>query len=122
MSKSLTQHLKDIGEEKVEFFIDGEPQQVTKTEALARKLYIMAQGGVEHVRVGDQIVEIAHKPSYQVAKSIREFTEGKAQTEPPKKDKKQTKPGQYTSEISRRLNDRLGGRQPEPVNTTVKGK
>jgi hypothetical protein len=109
MPKTLSQHLKDIGDELVEIVIEGERVKVSRTEALARRLYIMAMGGVEQVIEDGEIVEITHKADYRVAKSIREYTEGKAAQEPPKKSKQNAKPGQYDSEISRRLNERLGG-------------
>lgn len=109
MTKTLTQHLKDVGNETVEIVLDGGRVQVTRTEALARRLYLMAMGGVEQIIIGDEIEEITHKADYRVAKSIREYTEGKAAPEPPKEKKAQAKAGQYDSEISRRLNERLGG-------------
>ena len=116
MTKTLTQHLKDIGDEAVEIVIDGGTVQVSRTEALARRLFLMAMGGVEQIMVDGQIEEITHKADYRVAKSIREYTEGKAAPEPPKKTKPKAKAGQYDSEISRRLNERLGGgdKPPEP--------
>ena len=112
MAKTLSQHLKDIGNEKVEIALAGKIKKVSKTEALARRLYLMAMGGTEQVVVDGQIEEVTHKADYRVAKSIREFTEGKANVEPPKKTKPKAKAGQYDSEISRRLNERLGRSEP----------
>ena len=109
MPKTLSQHLKDIGDELVEIVIEGERIKVSRTEALARRLYVMAMGGVEEIVEDGEIVQITHKPDYRVAKSIREYTEGKAAQEPPKKGKQNAKPGRYDSEIGRRLNERLGG-------------
>ena len=116
MGKTLTQYLKEIGEEQVTIIINGETKQVTRTEALARKMFLLARGGIEEV-TGDtigEVLKIVHKPDHRVAKSIREFTEGKAAVEAQQKDKKNTKPGRYDSEISRRLNERLGSKaQPK---------
>jgi hypothetical protein len=120
MPKTLSQHLKDIGDELVEIVIEGERVKVSRTEALARRLYIMAMGGVEQVIEDGEIVELTDKADYRVAKSIREYTEGKAAQEAPKKSKQNAKPGQYDSEIGRRLNERLGGPKPE-VGPEVKG-
>ncbi|KKL07954.1 hypothetical protein LCGC14_2580800 [marine sediment metagenome] len=47
MDKSLTDWLKQIGEEDVEIFIDNESKMVTKNEALARKMFLLASGGTE---------------------------------------------------------------------------
>ena len=61
--------------------------------------------------VDGEIEERTYKADYRVAKSIREYTEGKAAQEPPKKGKQNAKAGRYDSEIGRRLNERLGGSQ-----------
>ena len=115
MDKNLTEWLVQIGEEDVEIFIDNEPKFVTKNEALARKMFLLASGGTERIRTpDDEIVDIHHKPDHRVAKTIREWTEGKAAQEPQKEEKKRAAPGQYNSEVSRRLQDRLGGGTPEP--------
>lgn len=109
MNKSLTQYLKDIGEEKVKIVINGKIKKVSRTEALARRLYVMAMGGIEEIVVDGDIVKKVHKADHRVAKDIREYTEGKAAVEPAKEKKKQIKAGEYSSEIGRRLNERLGG-------------
>jgi hypothetical protein len=115
VDKSLTQWLKEIGDEDIEIFVKGEPVFVTKNEALARKMFLLAQGGIERIRTTEgELVDIHHKPDHKVAKTIREWTEGKAAQEPPKEEKKQVAPGQYNSEVARRLQDRLGGGTPEP--------
>jgi hypothetical protein len=88
MPKTLSQHLKDIGDELVEIVIKGQRVKVSRTEALARRMYIMAMGGVEEiVDDDDEIVQVMHKADYRVARSIREYTEGKAAQEAPKKSK-----------------------------------
>jgi len=106
---SLTDCLKSIGEEKVDICIDSESMQVTKTEALARKMYVMAMGGIEEVKgENDEVLTVVHRPDYRVAKMIREFTEGKAPVGE-KNDNKQKRPvaGKFSSAIGRRLNSQL---------------
>ena len=121
MPKTLTQYLKEVSEEPVNIVVDGKPKQVTRTEALARKMFLMAMGGVEELLDDDgNVVQVVHKPDHRVAKSIREFTEGKAAVEAQQKDKKNTKPGRYDSEISRRLNERLGSKA-RPKRPSIKG-
>lgn len=111
MSKTLSQYLKEVSEEQVTIIVDGNEKQVTRTEALARKMFLMAMGGVEEFLDDEgNVAQIVHKPNHQVAKSIREFTEGKASVEPPKETKGKAKPGQYDSEVAGRLSDRLGGK------------
>jgi hypothetical protein len=116
VSKSITQWLKQIGDEKVRIVVNGKVKKVSQTEALARKMFILAKGGIEEIEdEAGNIVEVVHKPDHKVAKSIREWTEGKAAVEPPKEKPKQAKAGQYDSEIGRRLNERLGsGTVEEP--------
>ena len=43
----LTDFLRDVGNEETELVVgsDGTPAMVSKAEALARKLYLMALGG-----------------------------------------------------------------------------
>jgi len=120
LSKSLTSWLKDIGDETVNILIDGKPKLVTKTEALARKLYLMAGGGIEEI-VGDdgEVIRMVHKPDAKVAKMIREFAEGKAAPEPAPEKKRGARAGQFESEIGRRLNERLG-QKPKGKRPTVK--
>lgn len=126
MGKSLTQYLKEVSEEPVNIIVNGKPKQVTRTEALARKMFLMAMGGIEELLDDDgNVVQVIHKPDHRVAKSIREFTEGKAAVEAQQKDKKNTKPGRYDSEISRRLNERLGSKarpkRPSVEKPSIKG-
>lgn len=110
---ALTDFLNQVGEEEVTICIDGQPKKVTKAEALARKMYLLALGGFEEVQMPDGTIEkFFHKPDYKVAKLIREFTEGKAAAEfQPNKDKGK-KPGAFTSDVGRRLNQRLGLKRP----------
>ena len=114
--KTLTDCLKDIGEEEISICIDGKHLVVSKTEAVARKMFMLAHGGVEETTdETGQIVKIYHKPDYRVAKLIREFSEGKAPMEVVETGPKGRKPGSFNSSVSRRLNDRLGPRQPRTV-------
>lgn len=111
--KTLTDCLKDIGEEEVSICIDGKPLVVSKTEAVARKMFLLAHGGVEEtIDETGQIIKIFHKPDFRVAKLIREFSEGKAPMEVVETGLKGRKPGSFNSSVSRRLNDRLGPKRP----------
>lgn len=110
---ALTDFLNQIGGEEVTICIDGQPRTVSRAEALARKMYLLALGGVEEVKdVDGQIVKVLHKPDYRVAKMVREFTEGKASMEVVETGVKGRKPGSFNSSVSRRLNDRLGPKRP----------
>jgi hypothetical protein len=110
---ALTDFLNQIGEEEVTICIDGQPRTVTRAEALARKMYLLALGGVEEVKDADGVMgRVLHKPDYRVAKMIREFTEGKAPMEIVETGPKGRKPGSFNSSVSRRLNDRLGPKRP----------
>jgi hypothetical protein len=113
MPKTLTSWLKELGEEQVTIKINGQEYTCSQIEATARKMYLMANGGTEEIEVKGEKILVTHKPQYQAAKALREFMEGRAAQEAPKEDKKQTTPGQYNSEISRRLNEGLGGGPPK---------
>ncbi len=110
---ALTAFLSQIGEEEVTICIDGQAKTVTRAEALARKMYLLALGGVEEVRGLDgAIVNVLHKPDYRVAKMIREFTEGKAPMEVVETGVKGRKPGRFNSAVANRLSNRLGPKRP----------
>jgi len=112
---ALTSFLNQIGEEEVTICIDGQARTMSRAEALARKMYLLALGGVEEVKDADgQIVNVFHKPDYRVSKLIREFTEGKAPMEVVATGPKGRKPGSFSSSVGRRLNDRLGPKRPRP--------
>ena len=119
MAKTLTDYLKEVSEESVDIIIDGVTHTVTRTEALARKMFLMAMGGVEEFVEDGEVVTVVHKPNHQVAKSIREFTEGKAAVELQADGKNKTKPGRYSSEVANRLNDRLGTKPARPTRPGV---
>ena len=106
--KSLSDCLKKIGEERVDVIINGVMHSCSQTEATARKLYLLANGGTETVEVDGEMVTIRYKPNANAAKTLREFTEGKAAPEPPKESAPPLTPGTYDSEIGRRLNERFG--------------
>jgi len=118
---ALTDYLRQIGEEQVTICIDGIPRTVSKSEALARKLYLLAMGGVEEVTNQDgETVKIFHKADHRVAKMIREFSEGKAAVEPAQEGKKNAKPGSFDSSVGRRLSVRLDTK-PQRPKTKSKG-
>lgn len=77
--KLLTDFLRDVGSEETELItIDGVPVMVSKAEALARRLYMMALGGVvEQKNDKGEVKTIVFEPSIPAAKLIREWTEGK---------------------------------------------
>lgn len=105
-NNSLTDWLRQVGEEEVKICIDGQSLTVSKTEAVARKLFLLAHGGVEEVTNEDgKIVKVFHKPDFRVAKIIREFLEGKPNQEPAPEKKKGKRAGNFNSKISKRLNE-----------------
>jgi hypothetical protein len=75
----LTDFLRNVGCEETELVtVDGVPVMVSKAEALARRLYLMALGGsVEQKNDKGEIVTVTFEPSIPAAKLIREWTEGK---------------------------------------------
>lgn len=101
----MSSYLSQIGDEQVTICIDGVPQQVTRAEALARKMYLLALGGFEEVITPDGKQTVYHKPDYKVARMIREFVEGKPNQEPTKEKKKGKRAGNFNSKISKRLNE-----------------
>lgn len=110
---ALTDFLNQIGGEEVTICIDGQPRTVSRAEALARKMYLLALGGIEEVQdVDGQVVKVFHKPDYRVSKMIREFTEGKAPMEVVETGTKGRKPGSFNSAVANRLSNRLGPRRP----------
>jgi len=108
--KSLSECLKKIGEEKVTVIIDGIMHECSQTEATARKLYLLANGGTETLEVDGEMVTVRYKPNASAAKTLREFTEGKAAPEPPKESEPPLTPGKYKSSIGRKLNERFGAK------------
>ena len=101
----LSTYLSQIGDEQVTICIDGVPQQVTRAEALARKMYLLALGGFEEVITPDGKQTVYHKPDYKVARMIREFTEGKPNQEPAVTKTKGKRAGNFNSKITKRLNE-----------------
>lgn len=119
---ALTDFLNQIGDEQVAICIDGQPKVVSRTEALARKMYVMAMGGFSEEKDEDgQVVKVFHKPDYRVAKMIREFTEGKAAAEPAPEGTKKRKPGSFDSSVSNRLSNRLNLKRPKAIKGTQNG-
>lgn len=102
---TLTEVLKDIGEEIVEININGEEIQCTRTEAAARRLFLLATGGYMQTKDenGDTVTTY-FKPTASACKAIREYTEGRASQEPPKEGKKNAKAGSFDGSIAGRLN------------------
>ena len=119
MAKTLSDCLKDIGEEEVTVKINGKEYTCSRTEATARKMHLMANGGYEEIEdENGEIERVTYKADYRVAKTIREFVEGRAPQEPPRPKDKGKKAGQYDSEIGRRLNERLVGSASGPRKQT----
>lgn len=114
MSKSLTDCLKDIGNEQITVNINGEEHTCSKTEAVARKMFVLAMGGYsEETNTNGEKVHVFHKANHAVAKMLREFMEGRPATEPEPEKEKNKKAGRFNSSISRRLNERLGPQRPK---------
>lgn len=121
MSKTLTDYLKDVGEEQTTICIDGVPYTCSKQEALARKMYVMAMGGFsEEKDENGQVIKVYHKADAKIAKNIREFTEGKAAAKSPTEGTKKHKPGSFDSSIGNRLRNRINPTRPKIVKGITK--
>jgi len=115
MPKSLTEYLREVGEEEVTLTINGEEHKCSKTEAVARKMFLLAQGGTETITTSEGEATVVHKADPRVAKMLREFTEGRAAVEVVPEGDKKHKAGRYDSSVSKRLNERLGMKPSRPV-------
>ena len=105
---TLSEVLKDIGEEMVEININGQEIRCTRTEAAARRLFLLATGGYMQSKdeYGDTVTTY-FKPTASACKAIREYTEGRASQEPPKEGRKNAKAGSFDGSIAGRLNSLL---------------
>ena len=111
--KTFSEILEEVGNEQINICHNDQHQQVSRLEAAARKLYLMAHGGVEEtIDTEGQIVRIFHKGDPRLCKMIREYTEGKPAQEVVETGPKGRKPGSFNSSVSRRLNDRIGPKRP----------
>ena len=102
---TLSEVLKNIGEEMVYININGQDIRCTRTEAAARRLFLLATGGYMQSKdeYGDTITTY-FKPTASACKAIREYTEGRASQEPPKEGPKNARAGQFDGSIAGRLN------------------
>jgi hypothetical protein len=102
---TLTEVLRDVGDEQVTININGQSFECSRTEAVARRLYLLAMGGfmVTKDENGDEITTY-FKPNATAATKIREWTEGKAAQEAPKEGRKNKKAGSFDGSIAGRLN------------------
>jgi hypothetical protein len=115
--KTFSEILEEIGEEKIAICHNDQPLTVTRLEAAARKLFLMAHGGVEEVRdETGQMIKVFHKGDPRFCKMIREYTEGRPNVEAPPKENGNRKPGAFDSSIGKRLSNKLSSKRP------VKGK
>ena len=101
----LTDFLRDVGGEETELVtVDGVPTMVSKAEALARKLYLMALGGtVEQKNDHGVVCVVTFEPSIPAAKLIREWTEGKPGESKSASDKKGKRPERFDKNTGNRL-------------------
>jgi hypothetical protein len=120
--KLLTDFLIEVGNEQTETITDadGLPIMVTKAEALARTLYLMALGGHQERKLDDGTVQIRDfKPCIAAMKLIREYTEGRPSTNKPEELPGGTKrPGQFDKDAGNRLARVLRTDVAESVNKT----
>jgi len=102
---TLTELLRDVGNEQVTININGENFTCSRTEAVARRLYLLAIGGFMQTKdeYGDMVTTY-FKPNASAAKTIREYLEGKASQEAPKEGKKNARAGSFDGSIAGRLN------------------
>jgi hypothetical protein len=113
---TLSETLRDIGEEIVEININGDDISCTRTEAAARRLYLLATGGFMQTKdENGDLVTTYFKPNASACKAIREYTEGRASQEPPKEGKKNKKAGSFDGSIAGRLNKLVDNGQTNPT-------
>ena len=103
--KLLTDFLRDVGGEETELVtVDGTPAMVSKAEALARKLYLMALGGtVECKNDKGEVKTVIFEPSIPAAKLIREWTEGKPSENKSTSNVKGKRPERFDKNTGNRL-------------------
>lgn len=101
----LTDFLRDVGNEETELVtVDNVPVMVSKAEALARKLYLMALGGtVEQKNDKGEVQTVTFEPSIPAAKLIREWTEGKPGENKSEATKKGKRPERFDKNTGNRL-------------------
>ena len=105
----LTGYLNAVGHEETETVsIDGAPKIITKAEALARRLWLMALGGKEEfIDDNGQTIECIHKPDRKSAELIISYLEGKPAMQTPSKTQDREKPHGFTSDTASRLSETL---------------
>lgn len=108
----LTEYLNSIGQEETEIvLVDGVPTPITKAEALARRLWLMALGGKEEFIDDDgQTLTRIHKPDRKSAELIYAYVEGKPPVNKPGKEPGRQQPSGFTNDTKSRLSEAL-----EPV-------
>jgi len=114
--KLLTQYLRDIGEETEQIVIEGHPYVATKAEVLARRLYLMALGGVEeYTDENGEVKKRVYEPDRKVMELVFTRIEGRpAQAAPEGGPERARRAGKFDSGVGRRLNDE--DNESEPVN------
>jgi len=104
--KLLTDFLVKVGDEETELVNgpDGTPIMVSKAEALARQLYLMAMGGTQERKNDRGETEVrSFIPNIQAAKLIREWTEGKPSENKSPSDVKGKRPERFDKNAGSRL-------------------
>jgi hypothetical protein len=101
----LTDFLRDVGGEETELVtVDGTPAMVSKAEALARKLYLMALGGTTETKNDKgEVKTVVFEPSLPAAKLIREWTEGKPSENKSASNVKGKRPERFDKNTGNRL-------------------
>lgn len=105
----LTEYLNSVSQEETEVVsINGEPKTITKAEALARRLWLMALGGTEEFIDDDgQVERRVYKPDRKSAELIIAYLEGKPPVSKPGKPSEMQKPHGFTSDTKARLSETL---------------
>lgn len=106
----LTSYLNSVGQEETEVVsINGIPKPITKAEALARRLWLMALGGIEEFIDDDgQTLTRIYKPDRKAVELILAYLEGKPPVNKPgDKGSNRQKPHGFTSDTKHRLSEAL---------------
>jgi hypothetical protein len=113
----LTDLIKTIGDEETEpMVVNNEVHMVSKSEAMIRRLWIMANGGTEeYVGADGQVHKREYEPDKKVAELLITRIEGRpAQAAPEGGPERARRAGKFDSGVGNRLGRVMGDDEPEP--------
>lgn len=116
--KLLTQYLRDVGNETETIIVDGQQYVASKAEVLARRLWLMANGGTEEfTNEKGEVEKRTYVPDRKVMELVFTRIEGRpAQAPPQGGPERARRAGKFDSGVGSRLNDE--GYEPEPTDNS----